>query len=347
MIQQHPCRRRQVTLFGIRGELTAFTLVELLAVIAIVGMLIALLLPALQSAREAGRRSHCSNNIRQVALGAIAHEAAQGFFPSGGWANYTYVGDADHGFGRKQDGGEFYSILPYVELQPLHSLPGDGNPGTCLVTSTSITWSPSPRSTTQLDNAKTLSRTLISLYSCPTRRPLQLFECDFFRTIQARQGVIPWSNATLNSQGDTLAARGDYAFNGQTWLTDPIATGICYQRSEVRAAHVRDGLSNTYLCGEKYLNPMAYFNGLDGGDNESWATGQKNDTEREASTNRLPLQDTPGVSYFDRVGSAHPGGLNMAMCDGSVRPIAYGINGQTHQNLGQRNDRQVVDMSGL
>jgi prepilin-type N-terminal cleavage/methylation domain-containing protein/prepilin-type processing-associated H-X9-DG protein len=85
MIQQHPCRRRQVTRFGIRGELTAFTLVELLVVIAIVGVLVALTLPAVQMAREAGRRAECMTNQVQLALAVTRYDASKGFLP--GWRN--------------------------------------------------------------------------------------------------------------------------------------------------------------------------------------------------------------------------------------------------------------------
>ena len=71
--RSHPAGRR------------GFTLVELLVVITIIGILIALLLPAVQSAREAGRKLQCSNNLKQLALGMLNHEQANGFFPSGGW----------------------------------------------------------------------------------------------------------------------------------------------------------------------------------------------------------------------------------------------------------------------
>ncbi len=98
-----------------------FTLVELLVVITIIGILIALLLPAVQAAREAARRVQCSNNLKQLALGCIGHENATGRFPTDGWG-WGWTGDADRGNDWRQPGGWLYNILPYIEQQPLHDM---------------------------------------------------------------------------------------------------------------------------------------------------------------------------------------------------------------------------------
>ena len=131
---------------------SAFTLVELLVVIAIIGILVALLLPAVQSAREAARRLQCKNHIKQLSLGAIMHMETHGYFPSGGWG-WHYAGDPNAGFGEKQPGGWCYSILPYVEQISLHDM---GKSSTDAVR--------------KAEQAKAAAVPL-PIFNCPSRRP--------------------------------------------------------------------------------------------------------------------------------------------------------------------------------
>ena len=98
-----------------------FTLVELLVVITIIGILVGLLLPAVNSARESGRYSTCRNNLHQIGLAMMHHESDHGYFPAGGWG-WGWVGDADRGTGLGQPGGWIYNILNYMDLAPLHDM---------------------------------------------------------------------------------------------------------------------------------------------------------------------------------------------------------------------------------
>ena len=120
--------------------------------------------------------------------------------------------------------------------------------------------------------------------------------------------------------------------------------GIAYLRSAIKLANVTDGSSNTYLVGEKYLNPDSYSNGTDGADNETMYAGFDNDNHR--SSNNWPVaQDTPGYANADVFGSARFGSFNMLFCDGSVKPISYAIDQTTHTRLGTRSDGLPVDQS--
>jgi len=329
-----------------------FTLVELLVVIAIIGILVALLLPAVQSAREAARRSQCKNNLKQLALGALNHHSTDGFFPSGGWG-YWWLGDADRGFGRKQPGGWIYSTLPFIEQQALYDEDGDGNPDTM--------------SAAQRAGARQVVIQPLDAVRCPSRRDSVLLP-------QPTDGSFVAYNAANNPDGGGLAGRSDYAActgdflhneygagppslnaaNGHNWCTGPTGkkpsprdnclpvaalNGISFSRSEVAIKHVTDGTTATYLFGEKYLNPANYDTGLDPGDNETWCTGYNNDNFRNGWD--PPLQDQLGTPDTQRFGSSHPAGLHMAYCDGHVDLVAYDVDRWAHRGAANRHDGAV------
>src|SRR6516225_9052707 len=131
----------------------AFTLVELLVVIAIIGILIGLLLPAINAAREAGRRTQCKNNLKQLGLGCINHVSTHGIYPTGGWG-WDWVGDPNRGYKQAQPGGWAYNILPFIEFNSLHELGNNGPSG-------------SPQ---QMAGATLRCATPIPTYHCPSRR---------------------------------------------------------------------------------------------------------------------------------------------------------------------------------
>lgn len=306
----------------------AFTLVELLVVITIIGILIALLLPAVQAAREAARRMQCINNLKQWGLGALNHEATHSWLPVGGstlawgWS----IGDPDLGFGEQQIGGWIYNTLPYIEQQAFH----DQGMGTTPSVKRSI-WT------------KAVTQPIGALF-CPSRREAKAGGLGLYAT-----GTSHW----VNIDRPTTIVHNDYAANtgGELWeeyLNGVPPTGVVYRNGIVRMADIEDGTTNTYLFGEKYLNPDAYEDGMNGGDDNCAYGGFDPDIQRWSNHNYPPLQDTPGVgwgNYDFTFGSAHTGGLNMAFCDGSVQTISYSVDPYVHEYLGNREDGQVVDGS--
>ena len=134
-----------------RTTSNGFTLVELLVVIAIIGILVALLLPAVQSAREAARRTQCINNLRQIGLAAINHESTHGFLPAGGWG-HLWTGDPDMGVGARQPGGWPFAIMPFIEESSAYG-----------------TWDVTAPYSDQPDDVKNRP---VKSFICPTRRSL-------------------------------------------------------------------------------------------------------------------------------------------------------------------------------
>lgn len=146
---------------------------------------------------------------------------------------------------------------------------------------------------------------------------------------------------TNTGAGPQTLAIGDSL--SYVWLDVSQATGVCFQRSEIRWADVKDGLSATYLAGEKYVMATGYQTGTDPGYDQSWNSGVDLDMNRW--TIDPPVRDS-ATQYERRFGSAHSGGLNMALCDGSVRFVSYSIDAATHRALGNRRDGKAVTIPG-
>ncbi|MBN2217526.1 MAG: DUF1559 domain-containing protein [Pirellulales bacterium] len=327
---------------------SAFTLVELLVVIAIIGILIALLLPAVQAARESARRVQCSNHLKQISLAMLGFHDAQGHFPPGGWG-YEWAPHPGRGSGLDQPGGWPYYILAHLEQPALRALGANTNPD-------SMT-EPEPYN-------KILYTTPVSVWNCPTRRDPIVHPLS-----AALAGVLkPRLCANLADSG---CIRIDYAINGGEnyiawsggpgslasagsfpWPASDESTGIAFQHTLYNVTDVTDGMSQTYLVGEKYLTPDAYYDGSSSADNQSpYNSNQRDNIRFAAATNGLvfyrPAHDQPGNDMHWCFGSAHPGVMNMAMCDGSVHAIHYDIDPITHRRLANRQDGQVVDQSGM
>jgi prepilin-type N-terminal cleavage/methylation domain-containing protein/prepilin-type processing-associated H-X9-DG protein len=192
-----------------------FTLVELLVVIAIIGILISLLLPAVQAAREAARRAQCVNHLKQLSLGCLNHESAVKTFPVGGWA-FCFVGHPDLGVGITQPGGWLYNILPYIEESTLYKQQ-QGLTGTAAA-----------------DAARTLASTPLESFYCPSRRPVQTYpmanpeaNAEYVAALtlgsMPSQAMIIYDSSSPTTRtmvtGLTAAARNDYVGNAHNWIS--------------------------------------------------------------------------------------------------------------------------------
>jgi prepilin-type N-terminal cleavage/methylation domain-containing protein/prepilin-type processing-associated H-X9-DG protein len=346
------------------SQRTAFTLVELLVVITIIGILIALLLPAVQAAREAARRMQCSNNLKQVGVAAMNHASAFNRFPTNGWG-WVWIGDPDRGNDRRQPGGWVFNLLPYMENPAIHDLQ----------------LGKAYNSPARLDAATQLVQTPLNCLICPSRRRAELFGVSspaanqyrytntfdkLARSDYAGNGGDTWSCANLYDTSnpsifDGLGPLDLSKADSPAWIANlgkiaGNANGIFYVGSEVKLEDVADGTSFTLLFGEKFVNPDHYTDGVDDGDNESIYSGEVDDITRWTSSGtkdqpvdaRLPtppIQDRAGYDYARGFGSAHPGGCNFALCDGSVHAISYTIDPKTFQYLGNRKDSQPIDGS--
>jgi len=302
--------------------------VELLVVIAIIGILIALLLPAVQAAREAARRSQCTNNLKQIGLGLHNHHDVRGKFPTGGlvpWSWYNPRGDllpvsvppatpnsvqASGGIGP----GWPYQITPYIEQVQVHDL----------------------------TNTAQIESTPIKTYFCPSRRAAVACPAQGGRALNDYAGATPADSPGSWDQfwyghDPTVPDQAQGPYKG-------VIVRSGYDR-ECTFAGILDGTSNTLAVGEKMLRTISYFVG-DWHDDRGWTDGWDPDIMRYTGFRPYPDQpsspapDGNDVGYH--FGSAHPAGVNGLLADGSVRMISYTIDATIFNNLGDRRDRATI-----
>ncbi|MEZ6071653.1 MAG: DUF1559 domain-containing protein [Pirellulales bacterium] len=202
------------------------------------------------------------------------------------------------------------------------------------------------------DSRLQLIQTPIPMFNCPTRRsPVVhptasggMINCNPkdrpARVTTPPATAMVHTSSLVPGHRITRSAIDSYAWATLKQLDDRRINGVTFERSEIRLAQIKDGTSNTYLYGEKYVK--GDYGTYDSADNENMYSGMNNDNIR--TTQVAPLQDRPGYSYGGGFGSAHAAGLNFVLCDGSVHFISYSIDLPTHQRLGNRHDGLPVEL---
>ena len=306
-----------------------FTLVELLVVIAIIGILIALLLPAVQAAREAARRMTCTNNLKQISVGVLNYESAHGHFPPGATIDTFLPARC------ACRGTPFYvTILPYLEQQALDEMYF----GADLTDGWSTAW---------FDN-RDLRRIPMPLYICPSESRWASVMHNFSGE---QVDVGPMRRHYFGVTGGKKAV----AWIQWGWV---YIDGVMYANSLTKFGDVSDGTSTTMLAGESvHSHPHGWGSGYGNfkvGGPTLWADGGGADPRdpvksqsmgRSLTSTELPLgmdllrtygtmrpRDVNNIPF----GSVHPGGAHFAYCDGHVSFMATVINFDVYQDLSDR-----------
>ena len=354
-------------MFRRTSQRKAFTLVELLVVIAIIGILVALLLPAVQAAREAARRTQCNNNLKQIGLGMQNYHDtyAQKSFPMGVVPRAIlsqHLGPNEVQVGRATG---FWTwgvyILPFCEQENLHQSLA---PGEIL-----FPFAPSGRG----------ESTPIDFYQCPSDSHPDISERGYVVSSQfsvsnyvgnAGTHLVPRWAITIKNGSSNVTYDDNQPWTHAELLGhggyERVHNGILYPLSSVRISGIRDGTANTILVGERDYKDTHHGNHL----GASWVASRNTGTGlnafwinfeqtrvyptyasltivgHEDASGTNPARDAtfwiPNSTNPNSYSSQHPGGSQFVLCDGSVRFISETIDLATYSDLGNAEDGDTL-----
>ncbi len=344
----------------------AFTLIELLVVIAIIAVLIALLLPAVQAAREAARRSQCTNNLKQMGLAMHNYESANGSFPPAKiWSATAAVGSV----GANDPGGQglvlnttaFVMILSYVEQSTLSNAYNFSLPS-CPATNAAPNLVPVGGVTSYMANT-TVTGSVISSYVCPSDVGLPMGNPSTPST-----AVGPY-NGFRSQRSNYLLPCGRYyeAYNGNRINGRPGDGGIFSGSDQsTRLASITDGTSNTALVLESrtektnaaygpywgqglWTSTHAIVYDSNPANTHSYSVNWPSTLPNGPATiAQVPSASNPRrLGYAWSISSLHPGGINAALADGSVRFIKNSVNPVTWFAVQTIGNGEVVSADAL
>jgi prepilin-type N-terminal cleavage/methylation domain-containing protein/prepilin-type processing-associated H-X9-DG protein len=326
------------------GARRAFTLVELLVVIAIIGILVALLLPAVQAAREAARRTECQNNLKQMGLGILNFEGTYGYLPPG----KVNSGSAGAGFpsyypnqanGTVHNHTGFVFILPFIEQQPLYQMYD------MTIPSCNSNWTGGTLANGGLPSGHpnvTVVGTKLKIYTCPT---------DIDPPVENETGTGPYArtNARRSNYLFSAGSTHDYSQPSENRTTYSGAFG---HNSRTKLGEIKDGTSNTIAVGESVQlkdgtpGTSTLFGPYWGSGTHTACTGY---TPAGAANFNINAPNNPSCLtgpncvYAWGYSSHHAGNnANFALCDGSVRTIPATINYAVFYALNTKRGGEVV-----
>ena len=340
--------RRARSLQASRG----FTLVELLVVIAIIGVLVALLLPAVQAAREAARRSQCQNNLKQIGLACLNYESAKGLLPYSNMLDSLYNGN-----NTRLLGGWTREILPFAENSQLKQLYLPQVGGTAVLITDPA--------------AKAFRETPVAAYTCPSDFPMELGVPDSGPANGAQINFYPGSYRANAGRGNGFATwylyealppantqkgihegwRGPMHVVLNRGITPP---ADMVQLKQERLKAISDGTSTTLLAAEStnvvpgrrtfwaytWGNYMASQTTPQ--DRTLWGDYARCSAIAESSDETATYSGASQRACHSGWFSGHPTGMNAVNCDGSVSFIDWDIDLNTFAVLGSVADEGVI-----
>ncbi|WP_437200784.1 DUF1559 family PulG-like putative transporter [Planctomicrobium sp. SH664] len=314
-----------------RFRRSGFTLIELLVVIAIIGVLVAMLLPAVQQAREAARRNACQNNLKQLALAVHNYHDVAGVFPPGYVWNSTVAVAAT----RQRTYGWGAFLLPYIDQANVYNQLETG-----LKSMRDLFLTDADRPKLQIP---------LPIYRCPSDNGSALTLRGTSEHNVGNGWEVARSNYVGNYgyNGDPISSPGNQTLG--VWGNCP-GDGVFYRNSRTTFRDITDGSSMTFMLGERayeipgsrFLPGAAVYIGVN--DNESAAGSAWGRGHAVVGSVAYPMNNNIADSYIVRhsYSSPHVGGAQFALCDGSVRFLSEHMSDVTYQALGKREDGRTI-----
>jgi prepilin-type N-terminal cleavage/methylation domain-containing protein/prepilin-type processing-associated H-X9-DG protein len=293
----------------VQSRRRAFTLVELLVVIAIIGILVALLLPAIQAAREAARRSQCLNNLRQMGLAVLNHESSKGYFPFGRW-NIQPGDSSKHSVpdrpSKSNDQSWQVVALPYAEEQNIASQYNLKKP-----------WFDTTQNRTPVSAP-------LAIFVCPTVPTTGRIDTTFTSSPKPYPGDYGCTNGVGESLWDKYASQiGKYPGIALDGEDNAQVIGVMtkrFLRTKCRAKDITDGLSKTLLVTESAGKPDQWTNGRLGDVNGHPSTITEGTGWADPDSGFTVDSDPPiNSTNAGEIYSFHSGGAQVCFADGGAR----------------------------